>query len=207
MPQPEPSQELATRKAEVAVRDEALRVLRSALLGLDDRRAQLVAEDDIDTLAAGAQDLDTLMNDLHLIQRQVRLDLADMVDRRDGSNFGLKRFEVEGVGVIESKGGWRRTQWRSEALLEELIRRAIANVEDEIIVSTDGEPIPLTHSHVVEAIIDVLVTTLPLTGSLSWRTGQVKDGEPTGLKKWGIHDEDWCQREEQPRLASVPRRY
>lgn len=114
---------------------------------------------------------------------------------------GRKQTVIDGVGVIESNGGFTRTNWRSRELLRELLVIALADLS---IFTPDGED---AHDVAYENLMDVLCEALPITASLSWRTGKWAEGDnpPTGLKRWGINDTDWCDREEKVRLATIPR--
>lgn len=188
------------------IRDHTLRSLRAVLLQLDERRQELVEEDNVEDLAAGVQDLQTILFDIRAIEYQTRIDLAEMIDRRAGRHTSVNRLEVDGVGALEVKGGWTRKGWRSNDLLRNLIAKALEEV-DERIVDGMGEIREVEDSESLDAIMEALTTCLPITASLSWRTGQEKkDGTLTGLKAYGFDDEDYCERIEQPRLATVPKK-
>lgn len=197
---------------------DGLALLRRAILDLDDQRRALVEADDIDNLALGGQQVQTLGDDLATLLRDVRTDLAAMVDRRAEERrladaeakgvdilapkvSGVRRWTVEGVGVIEANGGFTRTKWRSVELLDRLLHVAL-----DAVPMFDPETGEDCHQAVYDRLHEVLDECLPLSASLSWRVGQTfKDRPATGLKRFGIDDANWCEREEKVRMATIPK--
>lgn len=201
--------ERLAERQKVELRSVATRALRQVIADLDAQRAALAEEGDYVTLAEGAQDIATVERDLSAVLRQTRLDIARIVDANAGSDTRINRVEVEGVGAVEVKGGWKRTGWESERLLRALVQRAIDRVGSEKIVTADGEVVDVEESETLASILDALLTCLPITASTAWRTGtwptEAKP-EGAGLKRWGFDDADFCEREDQPRMAVIPRR-
>lgn len=184
--------------------------LRTVLAELDTQRAALAEAGDYEALAMGAQDLDTLLGDMRNILRSARLDLAEIIDDQADRHVGTNRVEIDGVGAVETRGGWTRKNWDSKRLLRTLLAKAIAEVPGERIVNEDGEVLDVAESATLAAITQVLEDCLPITGSLSWRSGEWPDhqtgSEGRGLKKHGVDDEAWCDRVEKPRMAIIPKR-
>jgi hypothetical protein len=204
---------LVLASAEIEARTETLRALQGVLLALDDDRQRLAEAGDYETLAAGGQDLEVITKDLRDILDQTRKDLARIVDENQGNlssdgtyYYGVNRVEVPGVGMLEVNGGWTRTKWRSEALLNKLLLD-VAEASTERIVTEDGELVDPAQSVLLRDVIACIKETMPLTASLSWKVGTEKaTGEKTGLKARGVTDTDWCERMPKQRLATIPKR-
>jgi hypothetical protein len=209
----EPSKDLAPLSHTLVARNDVLQALQAVLLDLDNQRQALAEKGDYESLAEGGQDLEVITKDLRDILDQTRKDLAKILDEKQGQlssdgtyYFGINRQEVPGVGVVEVNGGWTRTKWRSEDLLRHLLGKVVEDSTEKI-VNEDGEVIPVADSQLLYDIIRVVKDTMPLTASLSWKVGQeTKDGKITGLKKHGVTDTDWCERNPKPRLATIPKR-
>lgn len=194
-----------------AIARSPLTAIREAIGDLDKQRALLEAEGDYESLARGSQDVATLVHDLSTLERESRYSIARVLDAQWEAEGKLERYEsgdrkgqvrtrpkaeIEGVGLVEVMGGSERTQWQSEALLRRLL--------DEAGVNEDGERIPLTADRVFEVLRDCL----PLTGSLSWRVGQLDRATDSwsGLRGHNVDPSEWCEEVEKPRIAKVPRR-
>ncbi len=206
------------------VRQDPLMALRQAIMVLDDQRAALVELGDYEGLAFGGRDLGVLVGELDTVLRQVRVDVATLVDaeereRRDeireraeaegkkvpkfaepDVRLGRVKREVEGLGLVEVNGGYDRKGWQSLALLRTMLSIAL----DEMpLWTSEGED---AHAQVYDRLVEVLGDTMPLHPSLQWKVGTDWEGKPpTGLRKYGINPDDWCERTDKTRLASWPR--
>lgn len=184
---------------------DALPILRSAVLALDDERTALVAAGDVDRLANGAADLKVLLGDLNAFLRGVRVDLARLLIARheaEGGNPNRRpKVEVEGLGVVEVPSGRERKNWDSPGLLRHLITQAIADPETGE-MRTDSVP------EAAGAILEVLMDCLPVTASLGWRVGTFDKATDTwtGLRKYEVELDAWSDEVEKERLAEIPKR-
>lgn len=180
--------------------------LRRGLLALDDQRQALAEAGDVDTLALGTADLALVIGDLQDVQRSARRDIAQImlaghVDDDGKPKRGNPKHEVAGLGVLDVPGGNEWKEWDSVRLLGDLIKLAM--------LEPDGELRSFDHPlDVADAIRDVLVMCLPVTGSLGWRVGQFDKAteEWTGLKAAGIDPNDYANHTAKERLAVVPKR-
>jgi hypothetical protein len=88
--------------------------------------------------------------------------------------YGLmpdKKTVIEGVGILEKRRA-NTKKWESERLLEDIVSSKLQTETGEI------------HPSDIFDLIETLKKVLPLTGSLGWRTGE--------LKKENIDIEDYC---------------
>lgn len=216
----------ATRPAPPpAIRDNPLMALRQAIMVLDDQRAALVERGDYEGLAFGGRDLGVLVGELDTVLRQVRVDVAELLDaeerdRRDeireraeaegkrvprfaqpDVRLGRVKREVEGLGLVEVNGGYDRKGWQSLALLRHMLGVALDDMP--IFDAETGED---AHEAVYARLMEVLGDTMPLHPSLQWKVGTDWEGKPpTGLRKYGVNPDEWCERTDKTRLASWPR--
>ncbi len=122
----------------------------------------------------------------------------------------MVRCEVPGVGAVEVNGGWDRKNWESDKLLRRMLHVALDGLS--IFDAETGED---ARDLAIDRVFEVLNDTMPVTPSMQWRVGtwpktDPKTGETvkpaTGLKRYGIDDENWCDRTAKPRLARWPNR-
>ena len=215
----------ATRPAPPpAIRDNPLMALRQAIMVLDDQRAALAEAGDYEGLAFGGRDLGVLVGELDTVLRQVRVDVAELLDdvereRRteireraldDGkkvpkfaeedARLGKVKREVDGLRLVEVNGGYDRKGWQSLDLLRKMLGIAL---DDMALWTSEGED---AHAAVYDRLVEVLGDTMPLHPSLQWKVGTDWEGKPpTGLRKYGINPDEWCDRTDKLRLASWPR--
>lgn len=177
----------------------AIGLLRAAVLAMDDQRAGMVKRGDTTALAWGGAQVALVAGDLADLLRQVRSDLAVLVEN-DYEGKGKAKLDIEGLGRVEIDGGWERKNWESAKLLRLLLLKAIVDPET-------GELTEAPPSVIVSRIFEVLNDCLPITGSLNWRTGSYDRATEsfTGLKKYGVDDEDFCDRIDKPKLARIPK--
>lgn len=200
----------------------AVQSLREVIGTLDDQAKALRAAGDYESLSAGGQDLELVVDDLAALMRDVKVYVAEIVDERereyrahDAENraavgkaplkrndpdapLGPVRVEVEGVGAVEVNGGWDRKNWESERLLRDMLRRFLASYR---LIDADGTM--LHPENAVERLHAFLTEIMPVTGSMQWRVGKA-DGS-NGLRAFGVDETDYCERTEKPRLARWPK--
>lgn len=85
-------------------------------------------------------------------------DLARAVEDRLAEVMPDKLLELPGLPVMERRAGTSRTKWQSEDLFDHIAR---------------------------QFSIDDVRECLPLTGSLGWRTGKLRD--------LGLQLDEWCE--------------
>lgn len=218
----------------VGRRAAALGPIREAIAALSDQAIALHEAGDHEALAAGGQDLETVVDELSTLHRDVRLFVADLIDKRErvlraadaerreaegkkpiqrndpDKALGMVRCEVPGVGAVEVNGGWDRKNWESDKLLRRMLHVALDGLS--IFDAETGED---ARDLAIDRVFEVLNDTMPVTPSMQWRVGtwpktDPKTGETvkpaTGLKLYGIDDENWCDRTAKPRLARWPNR-
>lgn len=198
--------------------------LRRAIVALDDQRAALAEADDMDGLLFGGRDLDVIVGELSTVLRQVRVDVARILDddewarraeiREDAlaagreppawtdpdTRLGRITREVEGIGLVTVNGGYDRKGWDSLGLLRRMLHVALDPME---IWATDASD---NTGAAIERLMEVLGDTMPLHPSLGWRVGTDWGGKPpTGLRKYGIDPDAWCDRTDKDRLAGWPK--
>lgn len=200
----------------------AVQALREVVGNLDDQAKALRAAGDYESLAAGGQDLELVVDDLAALMRDVKVYIAEVVDERERAHraadaerrasegkaplkrndpdatLGPVRVEIEGVGAVEVNGGWDRKNWQSERLLRDVLRMFLGSYR----VLTDAGEV-LDTDDAVERLHALLVEVMPVTGSMQWRVGKA-DGS-NGLRRLGVADVDYCDRTEKPRLARWPK--
>lgn len=175
--------------------------LRKALTVLDDQREAMVLRGDTEALCWGSAQLAAVIGDLNALQRQTRSDIAELVKAEWGDARGKPKRDIEGLGRVEVPSGRERKNWRSVELLREVVWGAA--VDDETGQLRHDNPVDL-----IDAIIEAVAATMPVSGSTSWKVGTEDKGDPgtwTGLRGQGIDPDDWCDVEEKPSLAVVPK--
>lgn len=178
------------------IQNEGLAHLRRGLLALDDQRQALYEAGDYERLANGGADLKIIVDELAVLLRTVRLNVGELVvDAYEGK--GRPKVEVPGLGVVEVPSGTERTGWESERLLRDLMLSVIVDPDT-------GELLSGSAAEIVDALLPVLRSCLPLTASLGWRIGKEADG--SGLIGHGFDPDDYSERVEKPRLAVLPKR-
>lgn len=124
---------------------------------------------DINALVAGHQQLGPLRNDLSTLIR----DIEAMVVEAAGKE---RRVETPD-GLVEIRTSTKRSQWRSRDLLKQLVMDALSD------------------SGGMEDVWEVLTEVLPLTASLGWRVGALRDH--------GITPDEWCVEERGHKTAQI----
>jgi hypothetical protein len=156
------SQDIVIQTQEV-VSNDYLASFQSALLAMDDYRAQLAEAGDWNTLAVGLVNLNDFKTNLIMLIQQIELDIYGLMPD--------KKTVIEGVGILEKRRA-NTKKWESNRLLEDIVSSKLQTETGEI------------HPSDIFSLIDTLQRVLPLTGSLGWRTGE--------LKKENIDIEDYC---------------
>jgi len=210
----------------VGRRAPALAPIQNAIAQLHAEAMALRDAGNYEALSAGGQDIEVVIDDLHTLQRDVKLYVAGIVDEvererrvRDAADretagkkpikrndpeapLGTVRVEIMGVGAVEVNGGWDRKNWESAKLLRRMLHVALDGLS--IFDAATGED---ARDIALERVFEILNETMPVTPSMQWRTGVwPKDDKPgTGLKKFAVDDADFCDRTEKPRLARWPK--
>jgi hypothetical protein len=141
--------------------------LRKDLLRADDRRAELVAAGDWQTLAWGLVEMKKIKADLDALVREVEENIAALLPD--------KKATVDGLGVLERRTSSSR-KWDSEGLLRDLVRKYLDPEQTgELTVTWET----------VSGLIAMLQKALPLTGSLGWRV--------TPMREHGINPDDYSE--------------
>lgn len=130
--------------------------IENAVNGADYLRDQLTDLGDLARLLATIREA---QGKLAVLQRECEANLADAVKAS-----GEREPEVPGVGVLKVRRS-NRTEWDSTRLFAVLMARA-------------GES-----EQPIDAAFDMLAAALPLTKSLGWRTG--------GLRECGLDPDDY----------------
>lgn len=142
--------------------------LRVAIGGMMDEVSALVEAGDWEALIRGLEPLQQVLGDLRLIEQQAKRGIADTMPER--------KVTVEGVGTVERKAKITRKGWDSDELLRKIIAGAILDEET-------GE-LPESPMVAADLILQELRAVLPITGSLGWRVGALRDR--------GIDPDEWC---------------
>jgi hypothetical protein len=143
--------------------------LRSGIANVDRRRQELAEAGEWETLAFGLVSLKQIASDLQTLIRGVEDDVARLLPE--------KRAVVEGLGVIERRQSSERRAWRSDELLDELLRLAVADPETGEVLDDEAA--------IRARFVQVLVDCVPFTGSLKWRL--------EALRELGIDPDEWCE--------------
>lgn len=191
---------------EVARRGGGLAELRRGLLALDDQRAEMVRRQDADGLAHGIADVRDIITDLSALKRASESDLgAILIACHEAAGLSPRanpKHFVDGLGEVKVPGGTERKNWQSEDLLRRLVRETLYDTET-------GEARFDSPSDAADAIIEMLLSCISFTGSLSWKVGtwdKPSESYVGGLRSYGIEPEDFCDEGEKPRLAVIPKR-
>lgn len=173
--------------------------LRQAIVALDDQRQAMTERKDVTNLAWGAADLAAVIADLQTLRRQVTADIATIV-AEGYEGRGRLKVDIPGLGRVEVPSGNERKNWQSRELLRKVVWDVVFDPE------TGGYRYD-TANEMVDAIIDAVERTMPVSGSTSWKVGQFDKATETwtGLRGQGIEPDDWCDVEAKPPLAVVPK--
>ncbi len=191
---------------EVARTGGGLAELRRGLLALDDQRAEMVRRQDADGLAHGIADVRDIITDLSALKRASESDLGGILiachEAAGLSPRANPKHFVDGLGEVKVPGGTERKNWQSEDLLRRLVRETLYDAET-------GEARFDSPADAADAIIEMLLSCISFTGSLSWKVGTWDGASKSyvgGLRGHGIEPEDYCDEGEKPRLAVIPKR-
>lgn len=147
---------------------DALDLLRHGLAQLDDQRAALAEQGDLDTLAAGYVALTALLGDLRDLARAVEDDVARLMPS--------KRVEIDGLPVLERRRGADRRAWDWDTLLPLLIR---------LYVDPDGTGEMPDAVEVIDRMRELIVDVIGVTPS--------KGPKVTPLKEMGIDPDEYAE--------------
>lgn len=176
---------------------EQVRSIRQMIAAVDDQRAAMYEAGDIEGLANGAADLDIIAAEFSMVKRTAQGDIARLLAAR-----GERSIEVEGLGVVEVKGGSDRRKWESRKLLRQIILDTVADAET-------GEVWTSNPIEIAENIEKAISACIGMTGSTSWKVGEWDATEKDwrgGIRSLGYNPEDWCEETPKPNLASIPKR-
>jgi hypothetical protein len=141
--------------------DSATITLLGVLNAIDSQRQTLANLGEYDSIAHGLQYLKDIKRQLDAIIQTAEKDIYDLMT--DKEEF------IPGVGIVTKSMGSSK-KWNSEELFDSIVARCMAgefNLES------------------VDKLLDTLKDCLPLTSSLSWRSGS--------LKAHGINASRYCE--------------
>jgi len=129
---------------------------------------------------AEAGDWEGLVRGLVPMQQMLRelRDLESLVKQATAECLPSKRVTVEGVGTVERRAATQRKRWDSDELLRRLV---FASLVDE----NTGEMVATDALDAAERVHAVVSDVLPITGSLGWRVG--------ALRERGVDPDEWCE--------------
>lgn len=137
----------------------SLKSLEQALTRLADQADRLAEDGDVASLGVGLHNFRALRKQVNDLERHIEDHVAKLMDRKV-MNLGDEL-------VMERRSGNVRKHWQSVELLRHL-------VGDQLIDPETGEN-----------VFDILVACLPLTGSLPWRAG--------ALREHGTNPDEWAE--------------
>jgi hypothetical protein len=150
-------------------RQEPVVALREAIARMGDSVRLLAEQGDYESLVRGLEPLQQVIGDLRVIEHDAKRFIADTMPDR--------RVTVEGVGTVERRAKITRKNWDSDELLRKIVAAAVVNPET-------GE-IPNSPMEAADRILQEIRACLPITGSLGWRLG--------ALRERGYDPDEWCQ--------------
>lgn len=122
---------------------------------------RLAEAGDLAALASGLDQIRAFRRAVSDLERHIEGHVADVMPQ--------DHVNLDDEFTLERHRGRTRKQWQSADLLRHL-------VGDQLVDARTGEN-----------VFDLLVSVLPLTGSLGWRVG--------ALRKAGVDPSDWCDEE------------
>jgi hypothetical protein len=143
---------------------DALVAFQNALLLMDDYRKDLAEAQDWESLCYGLTNLIDFKQNLAALVETIQHDIYDLMPD--------KKQVVEGLGTFEKRRS-NSKKWESERLLNDIVSHHLNNGTGEITPST------------VFNLVEDLKKAMPITASLGWRTG--------ALKEMQIDIDDYCQ--------------
>lgn len=150
-------------------RPDTVAAIRAAIAAAP-TRADLLAQGDV---GHGAHLLDAvraIRRDLSIYEREdVEPAVAELMDER--------RVEVDGL-TLERRRSTDRRLWQSGDLLRRIVRSVVRDEEGDL--RSWDHPDDLA-----EALVSEIEAVMPVTGSLGWRVGALRDR--------GIDPEEWCE--------------
>ena len=121
-----------------------------------------------------------LASELYRLRAQ-RRDIADRerdVEKRLADLMDTDSVNLDDRVTLQRRRGSKRTKWETDSILSHLRTVSRFNTED------GSEVDPVTH---IEQFDRALRECAPLTPSLSWRAG--------ALREWGIDPDEFCASE------------
>ena len=125
---------------------------------------------EIAELAARLYELRQRRRDITDQERDVERQLADLMD--------ADQVNLDDKVTLERRRGTKRTKWQSDEIVSHLRTVSRFNVDD----GTEVDPV--TH---LEQFVGALKECAPLTPSLSWRAG--------ALRQWGVDPDEYAETE------------
>ncbi len=128
-----------------------------------------------------------MLVDLDDIRLRIALALQVLEDALIAT-MTTKTLEIEGLPVLEQRGGKARKAWQSDELLPFVVRKALVSRAPNANVDTVNS---------VYAVVDEISKAVPFTGSLGWRV--------TALKAMGIDPDEFCESSPSRRTVQIHR--
>lgn len=155
-------------------------LIDAAITHADTQRAELAEVGDLEGLAHGLHAIREVRQKLDLLISQTDADVSRL-NRETGGNA-----EIPGLGMLETKRRSTKQRWKSDRLygrlVDSLVSQAVVDPDTGEIVGDER-----TAARMALLLRERLASCLPLTPSMQWRIG--------GLKDAGIDPDDWRTRE------------
>lgn len=138
----------------------------------------------VDELVAIKLWLTDFMSQLRLAAKEAESEILE----RMGA-MGQKRLEVPGLAFLEVRRSMKRSSWRSQDLLHDVIEAALTEVPLESVVNPETGEVTLQRNpyEVASTIARAVNACAPLTPSTAWRV--------RALLGYGLTPADYCFEE------------
>lgn len=158
-------------------------LLDMAIIHADTQRTELAQAGDLDALAVGLHNIREVQRKLAILASQIDADVSRLNLARPREDGPLT---IDGLGTLETKRRSAKKRWDSEALFGRLVDRIC---DEGFVDPHTGERVgdPATAARIAQGLRDRLAKAVPLTPSMGWRIG--------GLRDNGIDPDDYCERE------------
>jgi len=167
---------------------QALQQISALLLALDDERAALAAQGDHEALLAGLVFMRSLRTQLAVLERATEDDAARLVDALPRTGRA-RRWEVDGIGLVELRNQYPTRKWHDDALVPALVRAALDPA------GTGEVPADMTVLDVARQVAKALTDC----ARMEWRTGTT--GTSTGLATYGLEPNAYRDEAGDPRVT------
>lgn len=103
---------------------------------------------------------------------------------------GDRKADIAGLGVVEVRGGRKRTKWDTTELARHIANRALVDLDT-------GELKASTLAEAADLVLTELVACAPMTPSMAWRVGALRDRD--------IDPDEWCESVPAPPTVQITR--